>query len=194
MRTICKYTCSLATLVLFVAVALTAQQVGRIESMKLLTPDVGWAATSRKVYWTTNSGSTWRDITPKLDHKSQIVSSVFFLDASTGWVLFSCGDGLDPAVDDVCFEFASTVNAGESWSLAHPKLVDPTSQSAIEDGQGFSNTTFLNFADSLHGWAILKRSLPTGHSSGVMLRTVDGGKTWTQLPKESLPMAENSDS
>jgi photosystem II stability/assembly factor-like uncharacterized protein len=169
-----------------------AQQAGRIESMKLLTPDVGWAATKHKLFWTTNGGGRWSDITPKLEHKQQTLSSVFFLDSSTGWALLGCSDGRDPIADDVCFEFASTTNAGENWSVVHPKIVDPVPPSVItEDGQGFSDTTFLDFADAQHGWAILKRSLPVGRSSGEMLRTVDGGRTWMQLAKGTLPMAEN---
>ncbi|HZW95529.1 MAG TPA: hypothetical protein VFF64_21440 [Candidatus Eremiobacteraceae bacterium] len=159
--------------------------------MKLLTPDVGWAATSKKLFWTTDGGAQWKDITPKVTHKGQVVSSVFFLDSSTGWVLLSCGDGRDPKVDDVCFEFAYTTDAGQTWSISHPKIVDPVPQSAIDDGQGFSGVTFVNFADSQHGWAILKRSLNTARSSGEMLRTVDGGRTWAQLPHDSLPMADH---
>src|SRR5216684_7615817 len=124
-----------------------AQQAGRVESMKLLTPDVGWAATSQKLFWTIDAGAHWKDITPKLNHKRQMLSSVFFLDASTGWVLLNCGDDRDPKIDDVCFEFASTNDSGQSWSIGHPKIVDPVPQSVIiEDGQGFSGTTFLDFS------------------------------------------------
>ena len=170
----------------------SAQSAGRIESMKLLTPDVGWAATNKKLFWTTDGGAQWKDITPKLDHKEQRVSSVFFLDASSGWAWLSCSDGRDPIVDDVCFEFASTTNAGENWSVVHPKIVDPVPPSVItEDGQGFSGKTFLDFTDVQHGWAILKRNLHVEASSGEMLRTVDGGRTWTQLPKNTLPIAEH---
>jgi photosystem II stability/assembly factor-like uncharacterized protein len=169
----------------------SAQQAGRIESMKLLTPDVGWAATNKKLFWTSDGGASWKDITPKLAHREQAVSSVFFLDASTGWALMGCRDGRDPLADDVCFEFASTTNAGADWTVVKPKIVDPVPQSVItEDGQGFSSTTFLAFADPQHGWAVLKRSLHVQASSGVMLRTADGGKTWTQLPKNTLPIAD----
>lgn len=170
----------------------SAQQAGRIESMKLLTPSTGWAATNQKLFWTNDGGSQWKDITPKLSHKRQAVSSVFFLDASTGWVLLNCGDDHDAMADDVCFEFASTTDTGESWLIAHPKIVDPVPQSVIvQDGQGFSGKTFLNFADVQHGWAILKRNLHVEASAGQMLRTFDGGKTWAQLPGGTLPMADH---
>lgn len=168
------------------------QQSSRIEFAKLLTTSTGWAATKNKLFWTTDGGTHWKDITPKLKHKRQLVSSVFFLNDQIGWVLIGCGDDVDPIADDVCFEFASTADAGRNWSLVHPKIVDPVPRSVItEDGQGFSSTSFLDFSDAQHGWAILKRSLPAGRSSGVMLRTQDGGKTWTQLPKDTLPIADH---
>jgi photosystem II stability/assembly factor-like uncharacterized protein len=166
------------------------QSAGQIESMKLLTADTGWAATRNKLFWTTDGGSSWKDITPKLNHKKQMISSVFFLGPSTGWVLLHCGDDKDPLVDDVCFEFASTTDSGEDWIIAHPKITDPVPQAAVvEDGQGLSSTSFINFADGQHGWAILARKLPVGRSSGTLLRTTDGGRTWDQLPQNTLPVA-----
>ena len=181
----------LPLLTLFLCLGSVAQQAGRIESMKLLTPDVGWAATNKKLFWTTNGGSQWKDITPKLNHKRQMISSVFFLDSSAGWVLLSCGDDKSPKADDVCFEFASTTDAGENWTVVHPEVVDSVPQTDYNDWTGYSGAAFLDFADSQHGWAILRRSLPVGRSSGEMLRTVDGGHTWTQLAKGTLPMAEH---
>ena len=160
--------------------------------MKLLTSDVGWAATNKNLFWTTDGGAKWKDITPKVNHKRQMLSSIFFLDSSTGWAVIACGDDRDAMTDDVCFEVASTADAGENWSIVHPKIVDPVPNSVVtEDGQGFSGATFLDFADSQHGWAILKRNLPVGRSSGEILRTLDGGRTWTQLAKNTLPIAGN---
>ena len=79
--------------------------------------------------------------------------------------------------DDVCFEFALTTSAGDNWSVIRTKIVDPVPSSVIkEDGQGFSGTTYLDFADAQHGWAVLKRSLPVGRSAGVMLRKWQGGR------------------
>lgn len=167
-----------------------AETAGRIKSMKLMTTDVGWAATDKKLFWTTDNGAHWTDITPKLDHKTQTVSSVFFLDASRGWALLKCADEKDALADDVCFEFASTTNSGETWVISHPKITDPAPPRVIkEEGQGFSGRAFTSFSDGKHGWAILKRSLHVQASSGEMLRTVDGGKRWTQLPQP--PIADN---
>ncbi|HEY6769373.1 MAG TPA: hypothetical protein VI386_31910 [Candidatus Sulfotelmatobacter sp.] len=180
------------SLTFFLCVGAAGQEAGEIKSMKLLTTDTGWAATKHRLFWTTDGGTQWKDITPKLNHKGQTISSIFFLDSSTGWVLLNCGDDRDPIADDVCFEFALTTSAGDNWSVVQTKIVDPVPSSVIkEDGQGFSGTTYLDFADALHGWAILKRNLPVGRSAGVMLRTNDGGRSWMQLPNDTLPMAES---
>ena len=141
-------------LTLCLCATVSAQQAGRIESMKLLTPDVGWAATKHKLFWTTNGGARWSDITPKLDRKEQRVSSVFFLDSSTGWALLSCSDGRDLAEDNSCFDLASTSNAGGNWSVTHEKIGHTFSRGQLEDGYGFSGRSWLSFVDSQHGWEV----------------------------------------
>ena len=114
-------------LTLAVCIPTRAQTAGRIESMKLLTADTGWAATRNKLFWTTDGGANWKDITPKLDHQEQQVSSVFFLDSTTGWALFSCSDGSDISADNSCFALASTANSGESWSVTQEQSDTPVS-------------------------------------------------------------------
>ena len=123
--------------------------------MKLLTSNIGWAATKSHLFWTTDGGAQWKDITPKLNHRRQMVSSVFFLDASTGWALLSCGDDRNLRVDDGCFELASTTDAGQTWSILHEGIAVPFSHQRLEDGYGFSGRSWLDFADPQHGWEIL---------------------------------------
>jgi photosystem II stability/assembly factor-like uncharacterized protein len=167
-----------------------AQSTGPIESMKLLTTDTGWAATRNKLFWTSDGGASWKDITPSANHKHQMVSSVFFLDASTGWALLSCSDGRDMAADSSCFALASTADAGESWSVTQEKVVHAFSKGRLEDGYGFSGASWLNFADSQHGWEILDIATNSANpSAGEMLRTVDGGKTWT--PTKDTPTSDH---
>jgi photosystem II stability/assembly factor-like uncharacterized protein len=158
--------------------------------MKLLTSDVGWAATDKVLFWTTDGGAHWKDITPKLDHGGQTVSSVFFLDSSTGWVLLKCGDGHDLAADSSCFDLASTYNAGESWSVAHENITHAFSGEQLDDGYGFSGRSWLDFVDPQHGWEILDISTTSANpSAGEMLRTTDGGKTW--IPTKDLPTSDH---
>jgi photosystem II stability/assembly factor-like uncharacterized protein len=157
--------------------------------MNLLTTDIGWAATDNKLFWTTDGGSQWKDITPKLNHKRQEVSSVFFLGNSAGWALLKCGDDRDVLADEGCFELASTTNAGKTWAISHEKIAVPFSREYLKDSTGFSGQSWLDFVDSQNGWELLgiatRAGLPT---AGEMLRTVDGGKTW--LPTKGSPQSD----
>ncbi len=167
-----------------------AQQGSRIESMELLTPNVGWATTKSHLFWTADGGAAWKDVTPKLNHKRQMISSVFFLDSSTGWALLSCGDDRNLTVDDGCFELASTTDAGQTWSILHEGIAVPFSHQQLEDGYGFSGRTWLDFADPQHGWEILDISTNSANpSAGEMLRTTDGGKTWS--PTKNVPTSDH---
>jgi probable HAF family extracellular repeat protein len=167
-----------------------AQQTGQIESMKLLTTDTGWAATRNKLFWTTDGGASWKDITPRLNHKHQMVSSIFFLDTSTGWVLLSCSDDRDISADNSCFVLASTADGGATWSVAPEKIAHAFSHERLEDGYGFSGESWLDFVDSQHGWEIPDISTNSANpSAGEMLRTVDGGKTWT--PTKETPTSDH---
>ena len=182
------------TLSLFVAVCLCPAMVGqsarRIESMKLLTDNVGWAATDNRVFWTTDNGANWKDITPKFKHQVQMVSSVFFLDTSTGWVLMKCADDKDNVADEGCWEVAATSDAGQSWEVLHENITVPFSREQVEEGHNFSGISWLEFIDPQHGWEILDIATNSANpSAGEMLRTVDGGKTW--MPTKGAPTSDH---
>jgi hypothetical protein len=97
----------IATIVLFSGFANAMQ--GALQSMKTLTPQVGWAASQNRLFWTVDGGANWTDITPTAD-STKTIASVFFLDAWTGWVLFA-DDREEP---QAVFELTSTSSAGES--------------------------------------------------------------------------------
>jgi len=169
---------------------LAAQE--RIESMKLLAPNTGWAASKSHLYWTLDNGANWKDITPKAKHPWQEISSAFFLDSAKGWVVLNCADhvrrvqGRDLPLgeysDSKCFEIASTADSGQSWTMARLDVADPDPQS------GFSGKSYIDCADETHCWIIFKIARNTATSVGIMLRSGDGGRTWKTLPRP--PVAE----
>jgi hypothetical protein len=123
------------------ATAIT-QRSGTLQSMKLLTAQAGWAATGQRLFWTTNGGGHWRDITPHTV-RSEEIASVFFLDKSRGWVLLSSYDEIKDAPQ---FDFAATTDAGDTWSVTH--FAPPINlKQYILAGDGR-----IDFVDSLHGW------------------------------------------
>jgi len=54
----------------------------RMGSMKLLAPGIGWALANHHLFWTTDNGASWKDITPsKRAGSDEHISHVFALDA-----------------------------------------------------------------------------------------------------------------
>jgi photosystem II stability/assembly factor-like uncharacterized protein len=154
----------------------SAQSAGRIESMKLLTPNVGWAATNQKLFWTTDGGAEWKDITPKAKAQ-RTIASVFFLDAANGWALLSYSGKEDPttSISEALFDLATTGDSGASWSVQHLDVPDP------DLSRGLSGEAWLDFVDSQHGWLMVRMNGSTAVSIGVLRATDDGGKTWKSL-------------
>jgi hypothetical protein len=46
--------------------------------MKLLAEEMGWAATDKKLFWTIDGGTNWKDITPKAKADWRITSAFLF--------------------------------------------------------------------------------------------------------------------
>jgi photosystem II stability/assembly factor-like uncharacterized protein len=149
---------------LLAGTSLSATDVGGdLRSMKMLTPQVGWAASNARLFWTYDGGNSWKDVTPKTGPSARI-ESVFFLDLLQGWVLLSNREQQ--------LDVASTTNGGTSWSVTHLlPAADPSPYELTGHGQ-------LNFADSLHGWMILGIVSSASAHLGVLLDTQDGGRTW----------------
>lgn len=146
-----------------------------IRSMKLLTPNIGWVVTPYRIYWTTNGGAGWTDITPPVPRRTRI-ASVFFLNASTGWALLVSPRyvGNEPR-----FSLASTTTGGASWSITRVAM----------PGLGTATTPLVPaghvaFADSLHGWMNLGLQSSSNFDAGLLLVTADAGRTWQPVTRD----------
>src|SRR6266550_1606167 len=84
---------------------------GRIEYSKLLTAEIGWAASEQKIFWTTDAGQHWQDISPP-KNAGENITSVFFLDPTTGWALLSKASDPEPV-----FRIAVTTTSGRIWNV-----------------------------------------------------------------------------
>jgi photosystem II stability/assembly factor-like uncharacterized protein len=159
----------------------SAQQAGRIESMKLLTTDTGWAATKSHLFWTTDHGMQWKDITPK-GRAMRTIASVFFVDTANGWALLAYSGKEDPttSISETLFELASTSDSGASWFVQRLDVPDP------DPSRGLSGEAWIDFVDPQHGWLEVRMNGSTAVSMGVMRATSDGGKTWKS---QSAPVA-----
>jgi photosystem II stability/assembly factor-like uncharacterized protein len=155
--------------------------------MKLLSPTTGWTSSRSNLFWTTDFGAHWKQITPPNPNHAAI-ASVFFLDENTGWVLFVGGD--DQPDDDSGFPFtlASTRDSGQSWTKTTVPIQD-------KDGT-LSGQAHMAFRDALHGWLNLGIVSSSAFDLGGLNNTSDGGITWNSLKSdpgingEVLPLTE----
>ncbi|HYK92153.1 MAG TPA: hypothetical protein VE398_25550 [Acidobacteriota bacterium] len=143
--------------------------------MRLLAPNVGWVVEANRLYWTTDNGIHWVDITPRTTSApwAEVENvGVFFLDISKGWVMLS---QWDQSLRDWRLDIAKTSDGGASWSIAplsYPDLL-PTLQDAMAGPAG------ICFVDPLHGW--IDMAFAGNSKPGKLLATKDGGRTWTWL-------------
>jgi len=164
------------TVAVFFYSALSAGQRSQdqIRSIKLLDSDIGWAATEHSLFWTTDGGRSWGDVTPKTSRAEEI-RSVFFLDASRGWALLVRGD---KSTGNATFDLATTASAGKTWSVGPARIPDLDPERATLSGEGT-----IDFVDSMHGWMNLGLVSGANFRLGTLLVTTDGGRTWNWATK-----------
>jgi photosystem II stability/assembly factor-like uncharacterized protein len=154
--------------------------MAQAQQMKLLTPTTGWVTRFGSLYWTTDSGSHWKNITPIPPGMRYAggVESVFFLNEQEGWVVVSYPETAAPLTEKALqtrktlYDIAQTVDGGQTWSLlplTYPELPQQAQDALVGPREMF-------FLDSLHGWVVMAfagNALP-----GALLVTDDGGRNW----------------
>lgn len=80
---------------------------GQEKTMQLLAPSTGWALGNGRLFWTTDNGEHWTDITPERPTGATI-GDVFFRDQINGWVLLESHVGEDM----IRLELATTSDGG----------------------------------------------------------------------------------
>jgi len=142
---------------------------GVVGKMKLLAPGVGWAERAGRLYFTSDNGANWKDITPPLDTDERL-ESIFFLDPATGWMTIN-----RPGLES---ELVSTTDAGATWTRKTIPVLPKDYGVSLPDGF-FGSASTVAFVYSLHGWTNLSFAGETMNSrSGLLLVTSDGGRTW----------------
>lgn len=164
-----------ALLILFLDRA-SAQITPLVSSFQQISANTGWVANESGLFWTSDAGRTWKDISPPYMHSELISTPVslkdaYFVDALNGWALLSdWGDNADaPEVT-----LAYTKNGGIDWTTDRIMVpeVDP------EALDGYGNLFFL---DHNTGWLDLGLTSSSNFNSGLLFKTIDGGKTWKHV-------------
>jgi photosystem II stability/assembly factor-like uncharacterized protein len=114
-------------------------------------------------FWTNDSGKTWKEMA-----LPDGTETSFFLSPTTGWALITGDNGeANPS-----FALGTTHDSGATWTVSPIDVhVDP--KMYILPGQGH-----LQFTDEKHGWINLIVQSGSAFDFGILLKTVDGGRTW----------------
>lgn len=144
-------------------------------AMKILSTSTGWVQRDLyHLYWTSDNGVHWKDITPPKS-SGEFVTGVFFLDDSSGWVVLAHADNQER----LQFRVASTAKAGTNWSVSSIRF--PWKRQADDVSGGAS----VFFIDHLHGWMMVDHKSSSAFALANLLLSQDGGKTWESPPAES---------
>jgi photosystem II stability/assembly factor-like uncharacterized protein len=130
-----------------------------------LATDAG-LATEADIYVTHNGGTTWSSTS--LLPLSQCGVAAFagtsdFIDGTHGWVL---DHAFTPTATTRLY---TTIDGGIHWMKLTP-------------GANFQNIQELDFVSDSVGWAIGT----TASDTYILLKTIDGGRTWTQINYQSI--------
>lgn len=139
----------------------------QLSSVLFANKNLGWITVGPVILRTIDGGKTWDETIPPSQGK---VAGLSFVDTQHGWVAKSRGEeGSIVQVlnhDKLSSEsfILSTSDGGANWQeLFHVKSKTDHSAWVLN----------IFFVDLLRGWAVGR--------NGLLLRTTDGGKTWTRL-------------
>jgi photosystem II stability/assembly factor-like uncharacterized protein len=130
-----------------------------ITSIHMIDATTGWALTAQAILYTTDGGTSWKDITPS-QHALTPGSGAFFLTASSAWV------AIPQTGSSTGVQVFRTTNAGQSWQST---LIQPNIAGAEE----------ITFIDTQHGWLLSHQSDAASAETLDIFRTTNGGQTWT---------------
>lgn len=116
------------------------------------------------LYITSDGGKTWESKefnTPETTY----VTEVFFINPSVGWVILN--DNANDWEDDSQTGLMKTIDGGKSW-----KILKSETKTRFDE---------ISFVDEMNGWmsANLYSLEPTVTVRPQILKTTDGGETWT---------------
>jgi photosystem II stability/assembly factor-like uncharacterized protein len=130
----------------------------------MVTPTSGWALDASAALHTTDGGTLWVDVSPPGVVLTQN-SMAFAIDTRTAWVTATRAGSQAPLL-------AHTADGGRSWRTHPIPLPD--------DAAGIARMTF---ADARHGWLLVSLGAGAGSEGVQILRTTDGGTTWTSVSR-----------
>ena len=151
------------------------QQV-RFEQFDILTTSQGWILLGQRLFWTSDAGQSWHEISPSISAEA-VIQDVTFTDPNTGWMLWTTATS-DGVID---YRLAQTADNGATWTNQSLSLFEP--------GEIASNVekVEMGWFDAQTGWISVKQNSSSNFSIGTLFTTSDGGNNWSRF---TLPVAD----
>jgi len=160
---------------------LRAGQAITITTIHMLDAKTGWATggldnTGDHVLTTADGGQTWHDVTPPEpaptgDQAQPNAATLKVSNASTAWVIYGSFQTAAPAMAT----FWRTTDGGQTWLASRP--IDLAGIGAAD----FFQPSDISFLDAQNGWFIAHLGVGMNHDYFTVLKTQDGGLSWTSL-------------
>jgi len=136
-----------------------------VSSVSMVGAGEGWAVAGGRLLWTNTNGESWSDITPAGADIAD--GGVSFLNSQYGWVVDS---------DQYSVTVYRTSDGGADWQVSSTTVTRQT-------GGGAS----LTFMSPSTGWIDVPVVSSSNWPTGLLLKTVDGGRTWTDDTPRQIP-------
>jgi len=150
---------------------------GALRQARLFTSNSGWVLVADRVLTTTDSGTSWADVSPPRGTDTSI-EAAFFLNPSIGWAVRLTRENIGGFAAPL--DLFTTSDGGRHWNSLGMAATTPI------DTPG---PVYLTFVDPMHGWLVVDQGSHAGFIYYKGFRTVDGGRTWTKLPyPQSAPV------
>jgi hypothetical protein len=127
-----------------------------VEDVGWLAQDTGWVVSGGRLYWTTDRGEKWQDISPAP------IQIAYFLQDGQAWALTAL-DAREPI-------WYVSSDWGSSWEPRTLKL-PPDDWRPLQ----------LNFTTVTSGWMVLQKVTSLPFRSSVLMKTNDGGLSWQTI-------------
>jgi hypothetical protein len=155
----------------------TAEKLSELQ-YNLFGQGKGWLAIDTRIFLTADNGKTWDEVSARVP-ENYMLGRVHFFDENQAWALYLGGEGAD-----LRFRLYTTSDAGKTWNELS-EAINPilTGQDLIPDGK-----VFIRRLSPLVGYLLVKSSTGANFSTGILLKTSDGGGTWAKI---SAPAGED---
>jgi photosystem II stability/assembly factor-like uncharacterized protein len=161
-----------------VAPPVSSPAVEELISLRMTSLSVMWASTSRRILRSTDAGRHWSNVTPPAA-PAQSPPVFVAVDDGAAWAEYTPTFPA-PVANGGPYDVFRTGDGGATWAHGAGTLA----RGAI---------TGIDFVDRTHGWATVGMGAAAGSEGIGVLRSEDGGASWSLIAQSADPITGQPD-